>query len=97
MDRVTVIARGYGGKPLARVLCDVQKGKAYLANPEVMDRVRRGESGPIGFPLEDVYEFDAAVLGDLMEQWRRNETTDPNTWSRLHPLENASLSTPPYS
>jgi hypothetical protein len=85
MRTETVLVRADRGKPLKRLLMDVDNGLAYLANPSRIEAIRAGKSDPVGFPLEDVFIFDGGVLADLEGEWGRCGRTDPATWGRLSP------------
>jgi hypothetical protein len=80
-----VVARADRGKPVRRLALETGKRVVYLANPERIDAVEAGESYPIGFPMEDVFEFDEAVFAILVEQWARQRATDPAIWRKLKP------------
>ena len=55
----------------------------YLANPDRIAAVEAGETDPVGFPQEDVFEFDEGVFATLADQWARQRATDPATWQKL--------------
>jgi hypothetical protein len=57
----------------------------YLANPERIAAVEAGETEPIGFPQEDVFQFDEDVFAALADQWARQRETDPAIWRKLKP------------
>jgi hypothetical protein len=78
-----VLARASGGKPLERMLMGIGERVFYLANPERIAAVEAGETDPVGYPQEDVFEFDEAVFADLSDQWARKRATEPATWQRL--------------
>jgi hypothetical protein len=82
---VLVLAKASRGEPIKRILIDVGERVFYLANPERIDAVRCGESNAVGFPMEDVYEFDEGVFSTLVEQWARQRETDPAIWRKLKP------------
>jgi hypothetical protein len=81
----SVIARASAGEPVQRIFIEAGERVFYLANPARLDAVRRGDSEPVGFPKEDVFEFDEATFADLVEQWARQRATDPATWQTLKP------------
>ena len=80
-----VIARAHGGEPLERVAMKTGRRVVYLANPTRIEAVMAGQSNPVGFPTEDVFEFDEDVFAVLADQWARQRATDPATWQRLTP------------
>jgi hypothetical protein len=55
----------------------------YLANPARIDAVKAGETDPVGFPQEDVFEFDERVFATRTDQWERQRATGPATWRKL--------------
>ena len=78
-----VLAMASGGEPLRRMLVEVGDRVFYLANPARIAAVETGETDPVGFPQEDVFEFDEGVFAALAEQWARQRATDPATWQKL--------------
>jgi hypothetical protein len=80
-----VLAIASGGKPLKRMLIGVGDRVFYLANPERIAAVEAGETEPIGFPQEDVFQFDEDVFAALADQWARQRETDPAIWRKLKP------------
>jgi len=74
-----VMARDVELRPLLRVLCGRAKRVAYLANPASLDRIESGESEPVGFPWEDVFDYDP----ELFDRIERN----PALWASARPLE----------
>jgi hypothetical protein len=71
----TVIVRTYGGAPrIARVI-SVTPDAAFVCAPEYFDAIASGEHEPpmVGFPLNDVFEFDEALVDRIKSdraQWR---------------------------
>jgi hypothetical protein len=78
-----VVAMAFGGEPLRRMFIEAGERVFYLANPERIAAVEAGETDSIGFPQEDVFEFDEGAFAALAEQWARQRATDPATWSKL--------------
>lgn len=68
-----VIARDADSKPLIRVALDRRHGLIYLANPKLLDAIRRGDSEPVGFPERDVFmstsETEQAIAEGLQIDW----------------------------
>lgn len=56
-----VIVRDFMGKPLVRRLWAIEGNIAYIVRDAEYQRLSAGEEAisPIGFPIEDVFEFDA--------------------------------------
>jgi hypothetical protein len=88
----TVLARASGRKPIKRILIEPGERVFYLANPERIDAVRAGVSDPVGFPKEDVFEFDEGVFVALADQWARQRANDPATWRKLTPYSSSPKS-----
>ena len=82
-----VIARADRGEPLERIAIETGRRVVYLANPARIGAVEAGESNPVGFPREDVFEFDEGVFASLADQWARQRATEPATWQKLRPYE----------
>jgi hypothetical protein len=78
-----VLAMASGGMPVKRILMGIGDRVFYLANPERIAAVEAGETDPIGYPQEDVFEFDEGVFATLAEQWARQRATDPAIWRKL--------------
>ena len=71
-----VIVRASQGEPLARTVISEKSNLVYLANPARIDAVRAGETYPVGFPCEDVFQFDDRLAALLEEQWRTTGRTE---------------------
>ncbi len=80
MEHSTVLVRAIGGKPARLVAVDVGSGLIYAANPASLERVAVGESWPVGFPEEDVFEFDEKAYEALSEKWRRLGALSRDDW-----------------
>lgn len=81
--RQLVLARASRGEPLRRIFVEASERVFYLANPERIAAIETGESDPVGYPHEDVFEFDEGVFAALADQWARQRGTDPATWQKL--------------
>jgi hypothetical protein len=82
-----VLAMASGGKPLKRIFIENGERVFYLANPERIAALTAGKSDPVGYPQEDVFEFDEDVFAALADQWARQRATDPATWAKLRRYE----------
>ncbi|PBB84589.1 hypothetical protein [Mesorhizobium sp. WSM3876] len=69
------IAISSGMKPLVRTVHGRTKRLVYLSNPEHEASIRSGESTPLGFPIEDVYEYDAEIFAEMEAAWRKGTPT----------------------
>jgi hypothetical protein len=74
------LVRAYGGEPLCRVVVGETERVVYIANPDKLPAVEAGDSSPVGFPHEDVFEFDAALYERLRDQWDQERHTDDALW-----------------
>jgi hypothetical protein len=86
MEYPLVLARAYRGEPLRRVLVEQTERAAFLVNPDSLAAFTAGENGPAGFPIEDVFEFDAEVYSRLRTQWVADSRTDDALWRAARPL-----------
>jgi hypothetical protein len=80
-----VLARAYGGEPLRRFVIQTTDRAVFLVNPDFLAAVEAGERGPAGFPIEDVFEFDAELYARLRVQWEREGRTDDALWRSAQP------------
>ncbi len=65
-----VLVRGAGGAPLRRIVWENRVDKVMILNPDFYKRaLQQGDVRPVGFPPEDVFEFDL----HLYERLRRSE------------------------
>lgn len=85
MAEPLVIARASGGEPLVRNAMGRRRDLVYLANPAYLAEVRRGESNPVGFPCEDVFEYDSATAERLNRLWSEGEVPY-SEWEQLRPF-----------
>jgi hypothetical protein len=83
MDGRTMIVRAFGGEPLRRILVGIRGRLADAARPESLDRVCQGLSCPVGFPREDVFQFDEAAFDRLAATWEARRETSADEWARL--------------
>lgn len=70
-----VIARDANGKPLKRVAVARRGRLVYVAAPELLGAIGRGESSPVGFPDRDVFqltdEAEALIAAGTPIDWTR--------------------------
>lgn len=86
MIRTLVIARAYGGEPIKRVAMGVGPRVVYLANPDRVAAVESGTSAPVGFPEEDVFQFEENIYRRLTAQWAAHPNLMREAWSALEPF-----------
>ena len=82
-----VLVRASRGEPLERLVCDADGRAFYLANPVFIEAVRAGVSRPVGFPVEDVFAFDARLYAELRRQWVASGATDDSLWREATPYK----------
>ena len=83
MNHPIVIARAYRGEPLKRVFISQSNGLVYVKNPDCMNGLEAAESLAVGFPAEDIFDFDDQVFGALAHEWQECGATSKETWRRL--------------
>jgi hypothetical protein len=81
-----VVCRTFGGKPKVNRVWDTSLEAIYCCNEERFQAMWRGEpfhpyQSPLGFPAEDVFGYDAALLAELESRWE----TDPAVWDKATP------------
>ncbi len=82
-----VIVRDAWGEPLPRVLCTVKAAKAFVCTPELYESCQRGERMAVGFPLEDVYEYNGKLLTQLAEAFQKKDRKQADAlWGKLRPV-----------
>ncbi len=86
MAYIDVLARAYRSEPLRRIAIETGEQVVYLANPEYLREIEAGESDPVGYPKEDVFEFDADLYRQLLDQWEREGRTDDALWRAARPV-----------
>ena len=80
MQKDRVMARAYGDCPMDAVVWEVRGDLIYLSNPRSIDRVERGETSPVGYPREDVFEFDEDLYGSLTSAYHENRDELSKLW-----------------
>lgn len=84
MDHTYVLVRAAGGEPVRLLALSTGSGLVYAANPDAMPRVKSGESWPVGFPAEDVFQFDGNAFLLLRQQWERNWKLSRSEWTKFN-------------
>jgi hypothetical protein len=71
-----VIVRGFDHKPAICRVWDVGEGVVYVASDRQYRQLLAGQDAPfpIGFPMEDVFEYSPEIVPGL---------TRPQDWSQL--------------
>jgi hypothetical protein len=75
-----VLAKASRGEPLKRMFMGVGERVFYLAHPERIAAVEAGETDPIGFPQEDVFEFEERLYTTLRAEWDGVGRTSDEQW-----------------
>jgi hypothetical protein len=79
-----VIVRAFDGEPLVRLIWEVSPKAVYICSEEGYQRLLAGEPWiPIGFPKNDVFQYDP-VIAERLKQIRRD---DPAMWENVPPWE----------
>jgi len=78
MDFRKCLLRGYESEPLIRYAAVLEDGSiAVKSEKSYEDLVNRGNQGDwIGWPIEDVYEFNEQALNELKDLWDGGSDVD---------------------
>ena len=78
-----VIVRCYGGRPAIRRVWAHDSRKVFLADDEQYSRLESGllRGFPLGFPRDDVFEYDERVARQVLEG-----SNDPVQWDGMRLL-----------
>jgi hypothetical protein len=81
-----VLARAFGQKPLERVVWDIEGEKVFICRPDLLEACERRESWPVGFPVADIFQFDASLYKRLESAMRRKDTRNLSSiWTEAKP------------
>lgn len=83
MTSPTVLVRAYDGRPVKMVAMAAEAGVIYVANPNSMRRVERGEASPVGFPESDVYEYADDAFEVLRTAWEKDGFVGREYWRHM--------------
>jgi hypothetical protein len=77
-----VIVRSFGDRPLVRRVWSANEHGVYISAEQEFEKLTRGEEAlsPVGFPREDVFEFDPEVAATA----ERANGPDQFDWGRLN-------------
>ena len=81
MQHEKVLARGSGGRPYVLVLVSRTNKLCYLANSNLLDRVRAGLSEPVGVPSEDVFPYNKEAADRLAALWSARGFISLEEWN----------------
>lgn len=82
-----VLARAYGDEPLDWVVWAAQGDKVALCHSDHVDRALRGETWPMPFPAEDVFEFDEGLFERLGLGYQQRSPELLALWQQAHPYQ----------
>jgi hypothetical protein len=68
-----VIVRDFEGEPLVRRVCGVNTKKVFVCIDQKKSR------SPIGFPREDVFEYNPVAIKDIQANYKSN----PMIWKHV--------------
>jgi hypothetical protein len=80
-----VMAKAFRGEPWRCFALRTTDRAAFLAGADTLEAIEAGECEPVGFPIEDVFEFDAEIYDRLQEQWKHDGRTDDTLWRSARP------------
>jgi hypothetical protein len=66
-----VLVRAYEWKPLERKVWSIGKTTIMLSNPVLFESIEAGKAWPMGFPIEDVFQFDEGLYKQLIKAYER--------------------------
>lgn len=81
------LVRAYAGEPLERVVTKIAARVIYAANRE--SAAGDAQLSGVGFPPEDVFEFEEVIYRRLCAQWAATGRTDPALWGEARPYREA--------
>jgi hypothetical protein len=80
MQGEKVIVRAFKGEPLIRLIWEVYPDAIGICDEAGYQKLLRDEPWmPIGFPLRDVFRYDAEIIEKLMQNWQ----LQPSIWDNL--------------
>ena len=80
-----VMARAWRGEPWRCLLVEMTARTAYLVGEESEAALSAGDCEAIGFPAEDIFEFDPDLYRRLAEQWASQRRADDRLWNLAEP------------
>jgi hypothetical protein len=90
MKGASVLVRAFGGVPLARKVWGEGQRVIYITDDEGFKRLAAGRAivSPVGFPKEDVFQFDDRLFRRLESAVKRRDTRNlPGIWSEAKPYK----------
>jgi hypothetical protein len=84
-----VIVRAFGDEAVVMKVWEEGEATVYVLGPVEYSRHAAGESSlcPIGFPIEDVFEFEMKLFADLSDAYsQRDHAALADLWRRATPI-----------
>jgi hypothetical protein len=69
MDHRRVLVRAHSGEPVEMIVINEDARLIFVANPSSLDRIKSGDTWPVGVPPEDVFCFNSISYESLRKQW----------------------------
>lgn len=67
------IVRAFRGKPLRRIVVGAHNGIAYILKPSFVELPSRDRRSGVGFPLNDVFRYDDALMDKLSSSFEAGD------------------------
>lgn len=80
---IEVIVRCHRGMPARLSVVGATKKLVYLSPPDLVEAIKSGLTGAIGYPIEDVFLFNSEAYERLSKQWDSSGVTANETWRSL--------------
>jgi hypothetical protein len=87
MEAKEVIARDSRGRPLKRLMLEIQGDKGFICHPTTREDCANGRAYPVGFPLVDLFCFDERIFSRLESAVRRRDKRAiASIWAEAQPV-----------
>ena len=80
------IVRAFGSRPLVRVVVESTGRIAYVVKPSAGNSNKTDPMAGVGFPLSDLFEYDAALADELGVAFESGDGELSALWERAKPL-----------
>jgi hypothetical protein len=88
-----VIVKADRGEPLERVAVRQLGRVVHIVHPDRIGELQKGAVGPIGFPVESVFQYDPELFNRLRSQWNERGSVDESLWDAVRPFTQAAIPT----
>ena len=85
-----VLVRAAGGEPLVRAVVSVGEKHIYVSREDLLKAVDSGDKYPVGFPKDDVFQYDMVISTKLVLLWPCGESAINDIWNQCTPYSKAS-------